>query len=86
MSQIEEKNPDEPQFGVNYSVDFAINVSGREIDLMRKKLIRNNSPYRIWDLTITKESSDEDIAKVIAVLNFKEAQQNNMDIQDTVKY
>ena len=65
------------RYSVNYTIDFGIDVSQKEIDKKRKWLQAmfdnpecSDTDY-IWDLEITKDSTDKEIAQFIGVENWR---------------
>lgn len=80
------------RFSVNYTMSFGIDVSQKEIDEKRKWLQAmyddkdcSNTDY-IWDLQITKDSTDEEIARFIGVENWRSAEGVNLEMEETCTY
>jgi len=80
------------RYSVNYTINFGIDVSQKEIDGKRKWLQAmfdnpkcSNSDY-IWDLEITKDSTDEQIAQFIGVENWRSAEGIELELDDIGTY
>lgn len=73
-------------FSVNYTISFGINVSQKEIDEKREYLKKSDEPDLLWDLEITSESSDEEIARFIGVENWRSAEGTEIEHEDIVEY
>lgn len=80
------------RYSVNFNMDFGIDVSQKEIDKKRKWLQAMhddpecaNSDY-IWDLEITVDSTDEEIAKFIGIENYRSAEGVELDIEGVETY
>ena len=55
------------KYSVNYKVSFGIDVTQEEIDKIKKHLTdKKQTQYMIWNIALTKDSSDKEIAEFIA--------------------
>jgi len=80
------------RYSVNYKMNFGIDVSQKEIDEKRKWLqAMSDDPEcsnseSCWNLEITKDSTDKEIAQFIGIQNWRDAEGIDLELDDICTY
>ena len=75
------------KYSVNYKVLFGIDVTQEEIDKVRKHLTdEKQTQYMIWNITLTKDSSDKEIAEFIGLENQNMAESVELEMDGIFEY
>lgn len=70
------------RFSVNYSISFGIDVTQKEVDESREYLKKLGKPESYFDKTISAKSTDQQIATVIGMTKYRQAEA--VEISDIV--
>lgn len=68
------------KYSVNYSISYGVDVSRKEIEDQRALFDNTHTHFSIFNITITKDSTDKEIAKFIALENPKDREA--VDLED----
>lgn len=65
------------KFSVRYKIEFMLDVTQKEIKQLKNTLAKFGQES-IFDIVVTKNSTDKEIAKFIAIENFCNAEATNV--------
>ena len=75
------------KYSVNYKVSFGIDVTQEEIDKIKKHLTdKKQTQYMIWNIALTKDSSDKEIAEFIGLENQNIAESVDLEMDEIYEY
>lgn len=75
------------KYSVNYKVSFGIDVTQEEIDKIKKYLTdKEQTQFMIWDIALTKDSSDKEIARFIGLENQNMAESVDLEMDEINEY
>lgn len=67
------------RFSVNYTISFGIDVTQKEVDDAREYMNKGDKTESYFDKTISAKSTDQQIATVIGMTKYREAEAVGID-------